>query len=350
MSDIFDKPTDQLEADILVEGKSISKEYPVIKIIVEKKVNEIPKATVEIIDGDASKGDEGFKSASKVKIGSTIEIKAGYKAKTTTIFKGVISGRNTEQNKNENPMMIIECTDKAAKLMEGKKTVVFAKKSDSDVVTKIVNDCGLEKSITISGSTKFEQLRQDDMSDWDFIKKRAFVNGCILVPNDNKLTINAPDVSAAEVRTLKLGDTIKEQSLVVNDSNQPTKVKAIAWDPAQQKKIEATAAEPTVNAQGDKTGKKLSENKGTEHILRSEVPLEQGVLKAWADGYLKMLRLAKITGRLNTQGDAKFLPNTIVKLQGFAAEYNGKGYIGGIKHTILPGDWETELELGLSLG
>jgi uncharacterized protein involved in type VI secretion and phage assembly len=75
--------------------------------------------------------------------------------------------------------------------------------------------------------------------------------------------------------------------------------------------------------------------------------MEKGALKAWANAYLQNLRLTKISGRIHTQGDAKFLPDTIVKLDGFGKNFNGKGYIGCVKHIILPGDWETELELGL---
>ena len=347
MSDIYDNSTDQIEVDILVDGTSISKTYPVIKVEVEKKINDIPTAKVELIDGDAPSGDEGFKAAKDVAIGKSLEVKAGYKTKTETIFKGVISAKDTEQNKNENPMMVITGQDESAKLMEGKKTAVFSKQSDKDIITKIVQDCGVEKSISISESTKFEQMIQYQMSDWDFVKKRASINGCILVPNDNKLSIAAPSVSESEVSTLKYGDAIKEHSLQVDDSNQPTKVSAICWDPAQQKVIEASSSEPTVNEQGDKTGKKLSENKGTEHLLQTSVFMEQAALKAWANAYLQNIRLAKIGGRINTQGDPKFLPDTIVKLEGFGDGFNGKGYIGRIKHTILPGDWETELELGL---
>ena len=65
MSNVFDNPTDQVEADILVAGASITKDFPAIKIEVEKKVNDIPKATIEIIDGDPAKGDDGFKSANR---------------------------------------------------------------------------------------------------------------------------------------------------------------------------------------------------------------------------------------------------------------------------------------------
>lgn len=348
MSDtIYANPTDQIEADILIDGESIVKDFPVIKIEVEKKINDIPKATVHLIDGDPASGDDSFKSATEIEIGKPIEIKAGYDTVTEVIFKGIISNKNIEQDKDGNPTMILECTDKAAALKEGKKTVAFHKKSDSEVVTSIVSDAGLDKSITIDSKAKFEQLIQFESSDWDFIQKRAQINGCILVPDDNTLTIASPKVTETAVRTLKYGDSIKEQSLTVSDANQPTKVTATCWDPAQQKMVEATATEPTVNEQGDSTGKKLSENKGTEHVLQTSNFLEQEALKAWADSYLNSLRLTKIGGRINTQGDPTFKPDTTVTLEGFGANYNGNGYIGAVKHTILPGEWETELELGL---
>ncbi|GAA3625748.1 type VI secretion system tip protein VgrG [Flavivirga jejuensis] len=348
MSDsVYSSSTSQIEVEILIEGESVGKEFPITKISVEKKINEIPKATVHLIDGNPVEGDDSFKSATKIKIGSAIEIKAGYETNTELIFKGVISEKNTDQDKKEIPTMILECLDKVAALTEGIKTKVFYKKSDSEIVTSIVSDYGLEKTISISQGAKFEQLVKYKTSDWDFIKKRAQINACILVADDGKLTVASPQVSAAGIRTLKYGDTVKEQSLTVSDANQPTKVTAVCWDPSQQKLIKAVATEPTVNKQGNSDGKKLAKNKGTEHTLQTSNFLEQEVLKAWANAYLAILRMIKISGRINTQGDPKLKPDTTITLEGFGDNYNGNGYIGAVKHTILPGDWETEIELGL---
>lgn len=342
MSDVYDKPTDQVEVEILVGSKGLQKEYPAIKVEVEKKINDIPKASVHLISGDPTQGNESFKSAEGVKVGDAIEIKAGYKTQTESIFKGIISGKNTEHDKSGNPTMIIECIDKTIALQKGKNTAYFNDKTDAEIITSILSDASLEKSITIDSKVKFEQLVQFKSNDWDFIQKRAQINGCILVPNDNKLTVAKPDLDGSPIRTLEYGKTIKEHSIEVSDKSQPKKVSARCWDPSQQKLLKATATEPTINEQGA-SGK----NNDPERILHSSNFMEQGALKAWADGYLLSLRLSRIRGRINTQGDAKLKPDTILELKGTGKDYNGKGYIGSIKHTILPGDWETELELGL---
>ncbi|MEM6685055.1 MAG: type VI secretion system tip protein VgrG [Bacteroidota bacterium] len=345
---IYSSPTDQIEVDIVVEGNSILKEYPAVKVVVEKKINDIPKASFHIIDGDPTVGDESFKAATGIAIKSTVEIKAGYKSSTETIFKGIISGKNTEQDKNGNPVMIVECTHSGASLKEGKKTTFFKDKSDADVINGILSDASIEKSVTISCSASYEQLVQFESSDWDFIKKRAQINGCIIVSESNKLTIDAPKTTESPERTLKYGSTIKEQSLTLSDVNQIPKVTAQCWDPAQQKMVEATATEPTVNAQSNVKGTELAKDKSTDtHALTTSNFLEKEALKAWADAYLLSLRLSRISGRINTQGDSKLKPNTTVKLEGFGKNFNGNGYIGAVKHTILPGDWETEITLGL---
>ncbi len=344
---IYMSPTLQIEAEILVNGKPIQKDFPITKISVERKINEIPKATIHLIDGNPVAGDDSFETAKKIKIGQTIEIKAGYETKTELIFEGEISNKNIEQDKNENPLMILECLDKAAVLTRGSKTKIFYNKNDSEIVTSIIAEMGLEKTISISQGTKFEQLVQYRINDWEFIKKRAQINGCIVVANDGKLTVAPPQVTTTGIRTLKYGNNIKEQSLTVSDANQPIKVKAMCWNPSTQKLIEAVATEPTVNKQGDTDGKKLATNIGAEHVLQTSNFLEQEALKAWANAYLMNLRLTKINGRINSQGDPTLKPDTTVTLEGFGANYNGNGYIGAVKHTILPGDWETEIELGL---
>ncbi|MEM6721517.1 MAG: type VI secretion system tip protein VgrG [Bacteroidota bacterium] len=333
---IYSSPTDQIEVDILVKGKSIHKDYPAVKVLVEKKINDIPKASFHLIDGDSTANDDSFKSATGITIKSDVEIKAGYKNSTETIFKGIISKKNTEQDKNGNSIMIVECTHSAASLKEGKKTTCFKDKSDADVMNEILSKANIEKSVTISCAVAYEQLVQSESSDWDFIKKRAQINGCILVSEENKLTIDAPKATESPVRTLKYGSTIKEQNLTFSATGQPTKVIAQCWDSTQQKTVEATST--MLNA----------DRQETEYVLHTNDFLEQEALKAWADAYLLGLRLSKISGCINTQGDPKLKPTTTVKLEGFGENLNGNGYISAVKHTILPGNWETEIELGLT--
>lgn len=348
MSDsIYKSPTGQIEAEILIEGDPVQKKYPPIKIIIEKALNEIPKATVHIIDGSPVEGDDSFKAAKSITIGKSIEIKAGYDTKTELLFKGVITGKNTEQDTNENPLIILECHDTAIALKEANKTAAFQEESDADIITKIVKDYSGKKTITIKDKTKFETLMQHKISNWDFIKLRAQINGCVITINDGELTIAPPAVKDESVRTLKYGDAIKEQSLTVSDHSQPVTVEATCWDPSLQEQVKAVAEEPSLNKQGDTTGKKLAENKGTKHVLETSVYLEKEALKTWANAYLLNLRLTKINGRINVQGDPKLLPNKTITLEGFGKNYNGNGYIGAIKHTILPGDWDTEIQLGL---
>ncbi len=344
---IYNNPTHQIEAEITVDDKPVQKEFPITQIIVEKKLNQIPKATVHLIDGNPVEGDDSFKSVTKIKIGKPISIKAGYQTKTELIFKGIISGKNIEQDKNGNPMMILEAHDQAIALTEAKRTSSFHKKNDTEIISSILDEQDLEKAVTIKQKAKFESLTQYQITDWDFIKLRAQINGCVIDINEGKLTIAAPAVGKKGTRSLTYGTTIKEQSLTLSDADQPTKVIASCWDPSQQKMIEATATEPTVNKQGDSDGKKLAKNKGKEHKLQTSNFLEQATLKAWADAYLTMIRLNKISGRINTQGDPKLVPNTTVDLKGFGKNYNGTGYIGAVKHTILPGEWDTEITLGI---
>lgn len=344
---VYDLPTHQIDVEITIDGKPIHKEFPATQIVIEKKLYQIPKATVHLIDGNPVEGDESFKSATKIQIGKTIHIKAGYQTKTKRIYQGVITSKNIEQDKNGNPMMIVEAHDKAIAMQEAKKTASFQKKSDAEIINSIVGTYDVEKKITIKQKAKFETLTQYQANDWEFIKVRAQINGCIVDVQEGKLTIAPPAIDKKNGRILKYGTTIKEQSLSVSDTHQPKKVTASCWDPSQQKLNTATATEPTVNKQGDSDGKKLAKNNGSNHQLQTSIFLEQAALKAWADAYLSMLRLNTIHGRINIQGDPKIVPNTTITLEGFGKNYNGEGYIGAVKHTLLPGEWDTEIQLGI---
>ena len=59
-------------------------------------------------------------------------------------------------------------------------------------------------------------------------------------------------------------------------------------------------------------------------------------------------RLAKVRGRAKFQGFAGVLPGNIIEVTGIGERFQGKMYVSGVRHTVANGNWETDVQFGLS--
>ena len=59
-------------------------------------------------------------------------------------------------------------------------------------------------------------------------------------------------------------------------------------------------------------------------------------------------RLAKVRGRAKFQGFAGVLPGKVIEVTGIGERFEGKMYVSGVRHTLANGNWETDVQLGLS--
>jgi uncharacterized protein involved in type VI secretion and phage assembly len=71
-------------------------------------------------------------------------------------------------------------------------------------------------------------------------------------------------------------------------------------------------------------------------------------LKSWANAQLLTSRLARIRGKVNFRGNASPKPGLLVELDGVGTRFNGDAFISAVTHSILEGNWKTELNFGLS--
>jgi Rhs element Vgr protein len=71
-------------------------------------------------------------------------------------------------------------------------------------------------------------------------------------------------------------------------------------------------------------------------------------LQAWADSRLLRERLAKVRGRARFQGLAAVLPGKVIDLAGVGERVQGKALVAGVRHQFAGGNWETDVQFGLS--
>lgn len=329
-------------------GKEIPATYEVRSIRIEQHVNRIAKAEITLIDGDTAKQNFPVAESATFKPGVKIEIKLGYNGLEDSIFKGIVVKQQLRVNEMSGSTIQIVCKDEAIKLTTNRKNNIYTKAKDSAVIEKIAGNAGLDKSVTAT-TVEHEEVVQYYATDWDFIINRAEINGMIVITDSGKLTVAKPAVSASPDLKLQYGYDIIEFDGELDATYQYSKVTSNAWDMSKQAMSSSDASEPSVNKQGNITGKSLAEavNIGT-NLLNTSAPITESDLKVWAEAAFLKNRLSRFKGTATFQGSSKAKPNTTIELNGLSERFNGNAFISGVTHTLDAGRWNTEVQLGLS--
>ena len=153
---------------ILSAGKQMDAKYELLSIDVSKELNRIPDARLVLLDGDAAKRQFPISDTTFFEPGKDVEIKLRYEGdKDVSVFKGMIVRHNVEANTNASTLTV-EFKDAAVKLTQPRKSVVFAKQADHEIIGKIIGDAGLKKGKLEATQPKHAEIVQYDCTDWDF--------------------------------------------------------------------------------------------------------------------------------------------------------------------------------------
>jgi len=338
---------DVCTAVILTGGIQIPGAYHLLSVTVSRELNRIPSATLFLRDGEASSSTFAISNTETFLPGKEIEIQLGYRSQNDTVFKGVIISHSVRVRRNSS-MLIVECRDKAIIMTLGRKNKYFAEQKDSDIMEQLIGSNGLEKEVEAT-TTDLKEVVQFDSSDWDFLLCRAEANGQVVMVEDGKVQVGKPATGSEAIVNVTFGNTLLELDAVIDARLQSESISAESWNPADQLIVEAEANEPETTGNGNLPANELSAafGGGVRKLIHGGV-LSQPELQMWADGRLMKERLARTRGRAKFQGFAGAVPGKIIELSGIGERFEGKMYISGVRHTVADGNWETDVQLGLS--
>ena len=351
MSDASTIPTpatpDVCTLALLVEGQDVSGDLHVQSIVVNRELNRIPFATIQVEDGEAAKGTFALSDSGRFLPGKKIEIQLGYRSQNDAVFKGLIVKQRIKARKN-GTSLTVECSGEAVKMTSGSRSRYFINKKDSDLMEELLDAHGLSKDVEATTPT-LKEVVQYDSTDWDFLLCRAEANGQIVLVQDDKVRVAKPAMSGSPALKMAYGSTVLELDAEVDSRLQSKGIKASSWSAADQATVDADAKEPTAPATGNLAASDLAKVLGDETSeIRHAGALDASELQSWADARLLRMRLAKVRGRARCQGFAAVLPDQIVEITGIGARFEGKMYVSGVRHSVTRGNWETDVQFGLS--
>lgn len=332
---------------VLVDGQEISGEFQVLSVSVIKELNRIPRATIQLLDGEAAKATFTASNSDHFIPGKNIEIQLGYRSQNETVFKGIMVKHGIRIRK-KGSTLAVECRDNAVKMTSGRKFRYFTDMKDSDLMEEIISSYELEKDVQAT-TPELTEVTQYNATDWDFLLCRAEANGQVVMVSDGKVTINQPATGDEPVVTISYGATLLELDAQIDACIQSPGIKSSSWQAADQEVLEVEAQEPDITTSGNLAAADLAEVIGGEpHELKHGGRLSQPELQAWADGRLLKERLAKVRGRVKFQGFAGVLPGNLLEVTGIGERFEGKMYVSGVRQTMANGNWETDVQFGLN--
>ncbi|BAZ03828.1 type VI secretion system tip protein VgrG [Calothrix sp. NIES-3974] len=333
---------------LLSEGKDITNDYTVLSLTVHRAVNRIPTAQIVLRDGAAASETFAASDGADLIPGNKVEITIGYDGNDKSMFQGLIVKHAIKVGANGDSILILDCKDVATRLTIGRHCRYFREQKDSDAIAEIIGGYSGISGDVASTSATHPEIVQYYANDWDFILSRAEINGLIVLVEDGKLKVKAPNTSGNPTVTLTYGVNLLEFAAEMDARTQHQTVKAKAWNYTNQNLLEVTATEPQVNNQGNLSGKTLANAIAPDAWeLRHGGQVEQTELKAWANAQLLKSRLAKIQGKVKTVGFPNAKPDTLVELKGMGRRFNGLAYVSGIRHEMIAGTWYTYMYLGM---
>ena len=331
---------------IKVEGTTIPDTVGVLSIHIDKAINRIGTAKIVVIDGEPATGEFKVSSSSTFIPGNKVTIEAGYDRKNQTIFKGIVTQQSIEIS-GLGSKLIVECKDAAYQMIVGRKSLTYAKKTDSDIISSIIGTySGLDSDVS-STTTEWPEQVQYYVTDWDFIISRAESNGLIVNVIDGKVNVKAPNADTSSVLTIAYGDNLYEFNANLNSITQLESVKATAWSYKEQTIVNSEASNDHAGA-GNLSSKKLAEDVHNSNFeLQTGAPLEKEDLTNWSKAQLVKSEYSKIQGEAKFQGTALVNPGTYITLKGLGDRFNGDHFVSQVIHAIEGGNWMTETIIGI---
>lgn len=335
--------------EIKVNGNVIPAEYNLVSAVVFNSVNRLAHAQLIFLDGDASLSDFPLSNKPDFLPGSTVEIGAGYKGQNKTIFKGIVVKHSIKLKENKSSFLLVDCRHKAVMATKTRKNKIFSEQKDSDIFSSLLQSYGISVNSSDT-SVQHKEMVQYNCSDWDFIISRAEANGMLITIDNDNLKIAKPDLSGQAVTELKYGSNLLEFDAEMDARYQFDTVKAFGWDPANQAAMESQGSAPQgLQQQGNVGPSDLSSKTGDSDVNhKNSAPLSESELRAWADARMMKYSLSKIRGRAKCQGNADIKSGTTVNLAGMGDRFNGKAFVGAVRHEISEGNWLTDTGFGLT--
>lgn len=284
----------------------------------------------------------------EIAVGKEIEVRMGYTDSLKTMFIGLITSVKINFPSGGMPQLEVTAFDLSHPMTKNKASKSWDKKKDSEIATSLANLHRLTPKVE---DTRLEHvtIKQDNQSDFEFLKKRAEENQFEFFVIERNLYFRLPAYGESEVVNLEWGKTLMSFSPEVNIADQVEEVEVRGWDPKAKKEIvgKAKIGDEAGRDQGRKSGGELakgaSNEKSVERVRRPVSTKEE------ADKLAKSILTRLAEGLVTGSGECLGLPELIagknVRLEGLGKKFSKNYYVEKTNHNISSSGYRTTFNI-----
>lgn len=332
---------------LLSEGKQVSCLQHVISVSTSNEFQKIGATEITIENVLLSKKDGLISDTDLFLIGKEIEVKAGYKEPSNSLFKGVVVKQALNYSQGQ-AKLIVTLKHKAYKMTLDRHSRSFEDMSDKDIIEELCGKYGLSADIDDTMVTH-EKIVQYNCTDWDFINMRAEANGWLLFTTTDGIVAKKPDLNVAPVLLVASGDSIQEIRTEMDGRYAFDTYTAKAWNYTSQEMDEVSEKGNQFDtSQGDLDSGKLSSMSDNDvHDITAMSQQESpDALQEWTKAMVMRNNLSRIVGKISITGHAPLRPSDFIQLEGIGKHFDGATLVSSVFHSISHGKWKTLLNIG----
>ena len=328
---------------ISINGADVGKEFSedILQVSVEESLH-LPCMCLITLNNSyhpgRTKDDKPWENNSLIEIGNTIDVTLEssatekHKEKKDKLFSGEITGIECHFNERSQAPIVIRAYDVSHRLHRGRYNRSFQNMTDSDVVKKIVKEMGIATGTIANSGVPYEYLFQENQTNMEFLRARAYRVGFELYVKDNKLNFCPPKTQGK--LDLVWRKDVNSFRVKVSSTEQVDSVEVRGWDYQKKKAIVAKAKKEqliTKNQHG--SGKKVSNKfRSTPKVTVVDRPVfSNAEADKIAQGFYNRLAGEHICADARAEGNPEIQVGKVVKFSEIG-KYDGEYYITETRH------------------
>lgn len=281
------------------------------------------------------------KVKNKFKLGTVVEIEAGYLSETTMIFKGYVTGLGVEFD--EYSLLIVQLMDARRLMMSsGKRQLLHEVKNYSDAFKTVISNysklCTPEVDAT---DDKLEKPLAQTTNDYNFVTKELIGKG--KAPREffilgDKAYFREPAKDTSPIMKVRYGRELLNFSMMAGYLSM--KVVVSGYDPKAQKAVSAT-----VNAKSSSSQSSVISSPPEIYFVDPDADTpEKAKTRATAIAEREIRKTMTGSGLL--VGIPEVVPGRFLEIESLDSMVNKKYYLTEVIHTIDTESFTTAFEIG----
>ncbi|NET49182.1 MAG: VgrG-related protein [Merismopedia sp. SIO2A8] len=329
-----------------------------IQISVEESLHR-PGMFTLVLQSPSLPGQEDERSQrddyeSFFKIGQTVKI--GFKSSTTesdefdqreedTVLAGEITAMETHFTSGSQAPLIIRGYDVSHRLHRGRYNRSFQNYTDSDIVSEIVQENGIQLGTIDSSGAPHDYIFQENQTNMEFLRERAARNGFELFVANGKLNFRKPNID--DNLSLKWLKELNSFRVNITSAEQVGEVEVRGWDYTKKEAFVATKASAKVitdtnQGSGKDTSSTFDGSPSSPTLVVVDQPVfTQKEADTLAQALIDEVGSEFVQADAIAQGNPKIRPGRVVNLEDMG-KYSGKYYITETRHLFIDRVYTTE--------